>query len=232
MEIIKLNETDKFASLESNSYILLENNEYLVVDPSMPLSVVENCLQKHFAQKMLKKQQKYTNFTQKNSNFAQNYATCRGVILTHCHADHLCFINYYINADIKIYLSEQTYKNLKQDGVDYSKEIFGEKLYVNFSKMQYVFLQEEVKIIGNVPLKIYKTAGHTSDSICIQVGNHLFVGDLAFAGGGIGRVDLPTGNVISMAHSIRWLKSLDNSIICHSGHGEDFTIGEYIDSEH
>lgn len=227
MEIIKLNETNKFAKMESNSFIILENNEYLIVDPSMPLCVVENCLQKHFAQKMPKNIQKNEFFIEKTTNFSKKIAICQGVLLTHCHADHLCFINDYINAGIKIYLSEQTYNNLKTDGVDYSQAIFGEKLKINFDKMQLHFLQDEIEIIKGVTFKIFKTPGHTSDSICIQVDNHMFVGDLAFAGGGIGRVDLPTGNVISMAHSIRWLKSLDNSIICHSGHGEDFILGEY-----
>ena len=48
--------------------------------------------------------------------------------------------------------------------------------------------------MGNIPLKILYTPGHSNDSICIVIEDKfIFTGDTIFVGN-CGRVDLPGGD--------------------------------------
>ncbi len=235
MKIFKIDETNEFERMESNSYILLKNTHFLIIDPSMPLKKVESVLNSQI-QSTLSLQ---GNINPNPSSFStwvhhtpptnRDSLVCDGVCITHCHADHIAFLNEYINAGITVYLSQQTFDNLLLDGeIDYAEYVLGHKLKLNINEMKYKIIDEQTNKIGSFNLKVKKTPGHTNDSICLYNDSDIFVGDLAFSGGGIGRVDLPTGNMISMAHSIKWLKSLPKDLICHGGHGADFTIENFI----
>lgn len=53
---------------------------------------------------------------------------------------------------------------------------------------------EEIVYMGNIPLKILYTPGHSNDSICIVIEDKfIFTGDTIFVGN-CGRVDLPGGD--------------------------------------
>lgn len=69
-------------------------------------------------------------------------------------------------------------------------------------------------------LQIFKTPGHSSDSICIldKKNKILYSGDTIFSDGNIGRTDLETGNFEKVKESIKLLKTLEFDLIC-SGHG-------------
>ena len=52
----------------------------------------------------------------------------------------------------------------------------------------------------------------------------MFVGDFLFKNG-IGRVDLPTGNIEEMKLSLNKIFEYNDNIIVYPGHGEATTIG-------
>jgi glyoxylase-like metal-dependent hydrolase (beta-lactamase superfamily II) len=78
---------------------------------------------------------------------------------------------------------------------------------------------------GDYTIHVHHTPGHCPGGVCLQIENHLFVGDTLFAGG-IGRTDLPGGDSDALMRSItKVLFALGDDAIVHPGHGPDTTIG-------
>lgn len=77
----------------------------------------------------------------------------------------------------------------------------------------------EIIYLGNIPLKILYTPGHSNDSICILVEDKfIFTGDTIFVGN-CGRVDLPGGDAKKLYNSLFSIVSkLDESLIIYPGH--------------
>jgi len=73
--------------------------------------------------------------------------------------------------------------------------------------------------VGNVPIKVIHTQGHTPDSICLLVDNtKLLTGDTLFVGE-CGRTDLPGGNSKSLYDSLfNKLLKLDDTVEVYPGH--------------
>lgn len=78
---------------------------------------------------------------------------------------------------------------------------------------------------GDYEVRVYHTPGHCPGGVCLQIADHLFVGDTLFAGS-IGRTDLPGGHYEVLMRSItEVLFPLGDEAIVHPGHGPDTTIG-------
>ena len=73
--------------------------------------------------------------------------------------------------------------------------------------------------IGNIPLKVIHTPGHTPDSICLLVDKKkLLTGDTLFVGE-CGRTDMPGGNSKSMYESLfHKLLKLNDDVEVYPGH--------------
>ena len=73
--------------------------------------------------------------------------------------------------------------------------------------------------VGNVPIKVIHTPGHTPDSICLLVDNKkLLTGDTLFVGE-CGRTDLPGGNSKSLYDSLfNKLLKLPDDVEVYPGH--------------
>jgi glyoxylase-like metal-dependent hydrolase (beta-lactamase superfamily II)/rhodanese-related sulfurtransferase len=90
----------------------------------------------------------------------------------------------------------------------------------------------ELLLLGKLRVQALHTPGHTRDSMCLVVEDHVFTGDTLLIGG-TGRTDLPTGDPDQLHHSLfeRVLK-LDPALkVCpaHEYKGRDgSTIGEEI----
>lgn len=76
--------------------------------------------------------------------------------------------------------------------------------------------------IGNYKLKIIPTPGHTPGSISLysKEDKAVFVGDVIFAGGGIGRTDFAYSDQTILLKSINKLLKLPEDIKVYCGHGE------------
>ena len=82
----------------------------------------------------------------------------------------------------------------------------------------------EVISIGRVSGTVIHTPGHTPGSISLRVADLLFTGDTLFAQG-VGRVDLPGGNLEQLLQSIQHLFTLPEDTTVYPGHGPYSTIG-------
>lgn len=79
--------------------------------------------------------------------------------------------------------------------------------------------------MGNIPLKVLHTPGHTPGGISISGPGVVFSGDVLFAGS-VGRTDLPGGSFEKMMSSIRdKLLVLPDDTRVLPGHGPETTIG-------
>lgn len=79
--------------------------------------------------------------------------------------------------------------------------------------------------VGDLVLDVRHTPGHSPGSVSFLVEDHVFCGDLIFAGS-VGRTDLPGGDHRTLIRSIREkILPLGDDKILHSGHGPDTTVG-------
>jgi glyoxylase-like metal-dependent hydrolase (beta-lactamase superfamily II)/rhodanese-related sulfurtransferase len=76
----------------------------------------------------------------------------------------------------------------------------------------------ESVVLGDLRINVMHTPGHTRDSMCLQVDNHLFTGDTLLIGA-TGRTDLPSGDPEALHDSLfnRILK-LDPTLEVHPAH--------------
>ena len=83
----------------------------------------------------------------------------------------------------------------------------------------------ELELCG-ILLTILHTPGHTPGSVSFAVGEEIvFTGDTLFVGG-VGRTDLPGGDMVELRHSLMTLLALPPQMIAYPGHGGFATIGE------
>ncbi len=182
----------------ANSYILTEDGKTcLVVDPAQPR--IEGELIKAGLQPV-------------------------GVLLTHCHFDHVGGVAALQESGARVYCSAEE-KKLVGTSADLF-EAFGAP------RTQYTvdetFADGEEKELAGIRVKMHLTAGHTSGSCCYEMttkegGRYLFKGDTLFQDS-IGRTDFPTGDIGQMRASLRKLKSLEGDMPVYAGHNEETTL--------
>jgi glyoxylase-like metal-dependent hydrolase (beta-lactamase superfamily II) len=164
-----------------------------------------------------------------------------GIVLTHCHFDHIAalgkvkeyFLKKDINLNIAIHTNDSSY--LGESGEVVNKQFlnfFGftrNKKYMDYIASiprADIFVEENDKLF-NTDITIIATPGHTKGSICLysEKDNILFSGDTLFYRG-IGRTDFPDGDQTAIIQSIRSkLFILPEDTIVYPGHGPTTTIG-------
>lgn len=89
-------------------------------------------------------------------------------------------------------------------------------------------IEGEKITIGKTSLSIIETPGHTPGSICLYEKKEgiLFVGDLLFAQGGVGRTDFSYSDKKQLDDSLAKIFQLPDKTIIYPGHGESSTLGE------
>jgi len=187
--------------LSVNSTILFSNSEAFIFDPGADAKILKQMLEK----KRLK---------------------LNGIFLTHGHIDHFGAVKF-----LKEYFPEtKVYLNPKD------KFLLSDELWPGFA--QYLkaelnppidcFLKEGDKLnLGNLSIEVYETPGHTPGSVVFYISELelLIVGDLLFKGG-IGRWDLPGGNLEELKKSLKKVFSLfPDATKVIPGHYELTTLG-------
>ncbi len=151
------------------------------------------------------------------------------LILTHGHCDH--FIG---NRDLKtkfpnliIAIHEADADVLPDDNKNLSV------LFLRRSVMSppadRLLHDGDVLTLVDMKFKVIHTPGHTPGCICLYCANAdtkvLFTGDLIFAGGGVGRTDLPNSSTRKLCESItRIFNEIPGETIIYPGHGPATTI--------
>jgi len=185
-----------------NVYALIHGNEVSLIDSGISASLAEELLG---GLSKIKDSLEVTN-----------------LILTHAHLDHTGGA-----ATIVEKFSPNVYAHF-----DEAEAIMeGDESRVLTFMFPYDYTPVEVTHIVNdsdrIPLgsgdelAVIHTPGHTSGSICLfdEQNKVLFTGDTIFAYGGIGRIDLPTGDAEKLINSLSKLSNLD-VITFFPGHAE------------
>ncbi|GAA5155671.1 MULTISPECIES: MBL fold metallo-hydrolase [Amycolatopsis] len=76
---------------------------------------------------------------------------------------------------------------------------------------------DDVVHVGEIPIRLLHTPGHTPGSQCFLLGDRLVAGDTLFLEG-CGRTDFPGGDAEAMYHSLRALADLPGDPVVFPGH--------------
>jgi glyoxylase-like metal-dependent hydrolase (beta-lactamase superfamily II) len=141
------------------------------------------------------------------------------IVNTHCHYDHVGGdMNFIRSANCDVFIHALEADLLREgDGVITCADMFGKKLEP-IDVTRELRKWDEIDL-GELTLEVLHTPGHTTGSICLYAPKQriLFSGDTIFSDG-VGRTNLPTGDVTALHNSIEGLLKLDVQTI-YPGHG-------------
>lgn len=192
----------KVGPLSTNCYLISSKKNVLIIDPGDDYELVYN---------EIKKVDKKP----------------AAIIATHGHFDHLLAVNELKLAfDIPFYLhkkDEELLKWMRRSSIRYTKIDPGPAPRVD------KYLKTGEMKIKDFKFKTIHTPGHTPGSVSLHFKKQkvLFVGDLIFEGGGVGRYDLPYANEEELFKSIERVLKLPKDTAVFSGHGEETTISNF-----
>lgn len=157
----------------------------------------------------------FSNVVQAMQRDGMDAGRVRLVLLTHGHPDHVEATDRFDESVVRA-IGENEYAFLQKAG----KELFlatGAKLPARPFK---VLLGEGELMVGDTRFSVLLTPGHSPGSVCLyhQKEKVLISGDTLFYMG-VGRTDLPGGDVDQLKDSIERLAKLDIEYIL-PGHGE------------
>lgn len=142
------------------------------------------------------------------------------VFLTHSHLDHIWGDNNLKDFSKITYSASEkaaNHINTRDEITLLSK--YRAKISFTVDK---IYADGDVINFGDSELKVIYAPGHTDGSAVLFEKNtkSLFAGDVVFSGGGVGRVDFPTGDRWEMIATLDKLSQLDIDHL-YSGHGPD-----------
>lgn len=143
--------------------------------------------------------------------------TCKAVLLTHCHYDHILGVARLQQAGAKVYIGKPDAVGLHDPAFSLGRGIYPVEP-----------CQADVELSGGeqiapagIPLRVAATPGHTLGGTCYIYAPDrvIFVGDTIFQEN-VGRCDLPGGNPATLQASIRReLFDLEGDYKLLPGHG-------------
>jgi hydroxyacylglutathione hydrolase len=141
------------------------------------------------------------------------------IVLTHCHYDHLGGAAEFQKATgAKVYLHEaEAIPIMAGDSSLAISGMFGQKL--RQLKLEPLKTGQKLKC-GSSELEVLHTPGHSPGSIVLheKASGSAIVGDTVFCDGGVGRWDLPGGNLGQLISSLKRLGELGLKNM-YPGHG-------------
>lgn len=151
--------------------------------------------------------------------------TPKAIIATHGHFDHTMAV-----LELKLAFKVPFYMH-KEDEFLLERIESTAKHFINFDPGPPpevdIYLKDKSKLsIGGIQFEAIHTPGHTPGSICLYLKreNALFVGDLVFADGYVGRTDFSYSDKTDLINSIAKIRSLPKETTLYPGHGEEFQI--------
>ena len=142
------------------------------------------------------------------------------ILLTHAHFDHMLYAMPWLRRGVKLYVHEKDAAALTDPDLNASAMI-GARLVLPEAD---VLIKEGDRLqLAGTEFDVLHTPGHSAGSVCFACGDALFSGDTMFYAS-YGRVDLPGGNNMQMAMSLKRLLALDDATVVYPGHGMNTKI--------
>jgi hydroxyacylglutathione hydrolase len=147
-------------------------------------------------------------------------ASCAGILITHCHWDHLMGV-----ADLAEGTGAPVYvPELERPVLEQPKEFFPEIALRPYSGARGLSGDETLEVAG-ISFETVRIPGHSPGHVAYYADGCLFSGDLLFAGS-VGRTDLPFSDWETLLESIRMLfERFPPETVVYPGHGPETTLG-------
>lgn len=147
------------------------------------------------------------------------------IIATHGHFDHILAVNelkLIYKIPFIMHINDQFLLSIMASSAKHYLNIVADP-----TPLIDQFIQEGDDLyIGSNKFQVLQTPGHTPGSICLynKSSNNIFVGDLLFAGGSIGRTDFSYSNAGMMKKSLGKINKLPSGTRVFPGHGDSFIL--------
>ena len=144
------------------------------------------------------------------------------ILLTHGHFDHICGVKDLRDAcGGEVCISAADAPALTDEAVSLNAT-------VRFARQtpcppDRLLAEGDALMLGETPIRVLETPGHTPGGLCFIAGNALFCGDTLFRLS-MGRTDLPGGSTLRLFASLHRLGALDADLIVYPGHGAQSTL--------
>ncbi|HHX80035.1 MAG TPA: MBL fold metallo-hydrolase [Acholeplasmataceae bacterium] len=152
--------------------------------------------------------------------FEKREERLKGIILTHCHFDHLLALETYLKkSDCPVYLHEAGLEKLN-DPEKNASSLINQDWRFPIPKERMVIIESDTThhLLGKT-FRFLETPGHASCALCIIVDDYLFTGDTLFKGA-VGRTDLVSSDSKAMRKSLDKLYALADDYSVYPGHGD------------
>ncbi|WP_176555819.1 MBL fold metallo-hydrolase [Virgibacillus ndiopensis] len=185
----------------TNCYIVYDEKNAVVIDPGGDAEIIMSFLE-------------------------HEHIKPQAILLTHAHFDHIGAVDTLRNHfNINVYLHENEMDWLSDSELNGSKLFMGQPFVTK--KAEHV-LKPGKLCISTFIFEVVHTPGHSPGSVSFILHDESSIigGDVLFLHG-IGRTDLPGGDMRQLAASIRnEFYRLDDNYVVYPGHGAETTIGE------
>jgi len=147
------------------------------------------------------------------------------IVATHGHFDHVLAaleLQLAFNIPFLIHEKDQFLLDRQRDTA-----LHFTKVDAGPPPMKIQYIKEGTKLLlRNMTMQILHTPGHTPGSICLysEQDDKIFVGDLIFSGGGVGRTDLSYANPVDLSKSIKKILDLPEQTVIYPGHGDETIV--------
>lgn len=187
--------------LGTNSYIISKNNACLIIDPGGDAHIIKEFLSKHQLEPS-------------------------AILLTHAHFDHIGAVQEIRTTyNIDVYLHEEEKTWLEDPELNRSILFLGEQNAYEIDAPDHL-IEPGKLVIGDFNIDVIHTPGHSPGSVTFifSESNFIVSGDVLFQRG-IGRTDLPGGDMKLLAQSIvTKLYELNDDYTVYPGHGPETSI--------
>lgn len=150
----------------------------------------------------------------------------QAILLTHAHFDHIAALDEIRETvDTDVYIHENELYWLSDPQMNGSSKLIGNEIVMKPAEFTFKMGPME---IGDFLFEVIHTPGHSPGSVSFLFDQNEFIisGDVLFYHG-IGRTDLPGGNMAEIEATIQnKLYQLKESLTVYPGHGPHTTIGE------
>ena len=137
------------------------------------------------------------------------------ILLTHGHYDHVCAIPALRETlpNVPVYIHRADFEDKPPELFPLPRDLPLVRFYDD----------GDTVMVGDIPVEVFHTPGHSAGSVTLKVDDVLFTGDTLFAGS-CGRTDLRGGSYEEILASLKRLGQLEGNFHVCPGHGETSTL--------